>query len=75
VVSPSLKTLRRLFNAMGVDLQLGVAPLSPGNVAARDLRSDLRELTPEERVDQAIQLSEFLTDLAATAARNEKAPR
>jgi transcriptional regulator with XRE-family HTH domain len=74
-VSPSLKTLRRLFNAMGVDLQLGVAPLSPGNVAARDLRSDLRELTPEERVDQAMQLSEFLTDLAATAARNEKAPR
>ena len=73
-VSPSLKTLRRLFNAMGVDLQLGVAPLSPGNVAARDLRSDLRELTPEERVDQAMQLSEFLTDLEATAAQNEKAP-
>jgi transcriptional regulator with XRE-family HTH domain len=74
-VSPSLKTLRRLFNAMGVDLQLGVAPLPPGNVAARDLRSDLRELTPEERVDQTMQLSEFLTDLAATAARNEKTRR
>jgi transcriptional regulator with XRE-family HTH domain len=74
-VSPSLRTLRRLLNAMGVDLRLGVAPLSPGNVSASDLRSDLRNLTPEERVDQAMELSEFLTDLAATATRDENAPR
>jgi hypothetical protein len=48
-------------------------PCPPARVAARDLRSDLRELTPEERVDQAMQLSEFLTDLEATA-RNEQRP-
>jgi transcriptional regulator with XRE-family HTH domain len=72
-VSPSLRTLRRLMLAMGVDLRLSVEPLPVGNQSLRDLRSDLRELTAEERVDQAIELSEFLTDVAGTAAEAKPA--
>jgi transcriptional regulator with XRE-family HTH domain len=68
VVSPSVRTLRRLMNAMGADLRMEAEPLSPGNASARDLRADFLELTPEQRVDEAMELSEFLTDLAATAA-------
>jgi transcriptional regulator with XRE-family HTH domain len=62
-VSPSLKTLRRLVNAMGFDLRLEIERLPPGNASPSDLRADFRELTPEERVDQAMDLSEFLDQL------------
>jgi transcriptional regulator with XRE-family HTH domain len=72
-VAPSLKTLRRLLNAMGVDLRLQIETLSPGNVPAAQLRSDLRDLSPEQRLDHAIELSEFLTDVAAaTSARSRR---
>jgi transcriptional regulator with XRE-family HTH domain len=75
VVSPSLKTLGRLLHAMGLRLRLGTEPLPHGNVPARDLRADLRELTPRERVEQAMELSTFLTELAESAGEHARAGR
>jgi transcriptional regulator with XRE-family HTH domain len=75
VVSPSLETLGRLLHAMGLRLRLGTEPLPHGNVHVSDLRADLRELTPEERVEQAIELSTFVTDLAESAAEQQQARR
>lgn len=68
-VSPSLKTLTRLLHAMGHRLTVSAEPLAPGNVSAEDLRADLRELTAAERVERTMELSAFLTDVAATAHR------
>lgn len=67
-VSPSLKTLERLLHAMGKRLRVGVEPLPHGNSSQSALRSDLHDLTAAERVEQAMELSAFLTDLAASAA-------
>jgi transcriptional regulator with XRE-family HTH domain len=66
-VSPSIDTLDRLFAALGQRLTLGVEPLPHGNVSARALRAAFRDLTPEERVDEALELSAFLTDVEARA--------
>lgn len=74
-VSPSIKTLARLFAAVGQQLTLGVEPLPHGNVSAGALRAGLQALTPEERVEEALQLSAFLTDVAASAAASEREPR
>ena len=65
LVSPSLPTLERLLHAMGRHLQGRVAPLPPGNVSPEQLRADLRELSAADRLAQAIELSEYLTELAA----------
>jgi transcriptional regulator with XRE-family HTH domain len=66
-VSPSVTTLERLLAAMGQRLALSVEPLPHGNQDARGLRAGLRDLTPEQRVDEAVELSAFLTDVAASA--------
>jgi transcriptional regulator with XRE-family HTH domain len=68
VVSPALPTLDRLFHAMGCRLSLRVEPLPHGNPSARDLRADVQGLTAEERVAAAMELSEFLSGVAASAA-------
>lgn len=68
VVSPSVRTLTRLLNAMGLRLGASLKPLPHGNVSVVDLRRDFRELTASERVEQAIELSGFLTEVAASAA-------
>lgn len=70
VVSPSTKTLERFLNAMGRRAVFAAEPLSPGNVSPRQLRSDLEDLTASERVQQAMDLSEFLTDVAAAATND-----
>jgi transcriptional regulator with XRE-family HTH domain len=75
VVSPSLKTLDRMLHAMGQRMSLSVEPLPHGNVSARELRADLHRLTPGERVEQAMELSMFLTDVATSAAEQERARR
>ena len=64
-VSPSITTLERLFAAMGQRLTLSAEPLPHGNVSARALRAGLAASTPEERVEEALELSAFLTDVAA----------
>ena len=66
-VSPALATLDRFLHAMGQRLSLGVEPLPHGNTSLADLRADLRDLTPEQRLEQAMELSTFLTDVAASA--------
>lgn len=68
-VSPSTRTLGRLLNAAGCRITLAATPLSPGNVSPRQLRSDLEDLTAAERVQQAMDLSEFLTGVAAAARK------
>ena len=73
-ISPSPRTLDRLFHAMGRRLSLTTEPLSPGNVSVRDLRSDFRELTPGERLEQAMELSSFLTEVAASDEGTQPMP-
>lgn len=72
VVSPSLETLNRLMEGMGETLMLSAASLSDplpgaGNQSLGELLDDYRDLTPEERLEQASQLSEMATELAAQA--------
>jgi hypothetical protein len=67
-VSPSIRTLERLFHAMGCRLTTGVEPLSAGNHEVSQLRRDWQVLTAAERVEQAMTLSEFLTGVAAGRA-------
>lgn len=74
-VSPALKTLTRLFNAMGQQLALATEPLDRGNVTDADLRESMRELTAAERVREAMDLSEFLTGVAESAARKRQGAR
>jgi transcriptional regulator with XRE-family HTH domain len=64
-VSPSGATMLRLLHAMG--LELTTRPLLHGNVSVDDLRADFRDLTPAERVEQAMELSDFLADVAERA--------
>lgn len=66
-VSPSLRTLARLLHAMGLEPVLETRPLSPGNVSLDDLHADYRELTPEERIGQAMELSDLLSAVAEAA--------
>ncbi len=70
VVSPSLDTLNRLFEAMGETLTITPVSLADsvpggGNQSIAELRADYRDLTPEERLAQAAQLSRIATELAA----------
>jgi transcriptional regulator with XRE-family HTH domain len=66
-VSPTLDTMRRLLHAMGLELALEPRPVSRGNVSLDDLRADYRDLTPAERVRQAMELSDFLSGVAEGA--------
>jgi transcriptional regulator with XRE-family HTH domain len=73
VVSPSLDTLHRLFEAMGMTFSIEPLPLQDrvpggGNQTIAELRSDFRDMTPEQRLAQAAHLSEATTSLAASAA-------
>lgn len=62
-VSPGLDTLARLFAAMGERLELRPAPAPRSNARTEDLRRDYEQLTPGERVAQAIELSRLLTGM------------
>jgi transcriptional regulator with XRE-family HTH domain len=70
-VSPTVETLERILNALGETLHVSALPLSlpapgAGNQSIAELRADY-ELSPEERLAQAAQLSEVATELAAQA--------
>lgn len=72
VVSPSLDTLNRLFEAMGETIGItpvGLAEPVPGggNQSIAELRADYRDLTAEERLAQTARLSKIATELAAQA--------
>jgi transcriptional regulator with XRE-family HTH domain len=71
-ISPTVETLNRLLEAMGETLSLGTLELKApvpggGNQSIAELRADYRDLTPEERLAQAAQLSEIATSLAEQA--------
>lgn len=68
-VSPSLATLARLFGAMGQRLELSVQPLSHGNAIRSELQASWQERSAQQRVDEAVELSMFLTQVAADSAR------
>lgn len=63
---PSLPTLERLLRALGLRLRLSVEAVSTGNVTPDELRRDFLDSTPESRLEEAMTLSEFLTELAQT---------
>lgn len=72
LVSPSLETLNRIFEAMGETLSVGSMALGApargaGNLTIAELRADFRDLSPEERLAQAAKLSEVTTQLAVQA--------
>jgi transcriptional regulator with XRE-family HTH domain len=65
-VSPTLRTLERLLHAMGRRLVTDTEPLVPGNASVAQLRADFRDLSAAQRVEQAMELSAFLTRVAAS---------
>ncbi len=72
VISPTLETLNRIFEAMGETLVLSSLALNepvPGgsNQSLAELLADFRDLTPEERLAQAAKMSEVATELAEGA--------
>jgi transcriptional regulator with XRE-family HTH domain len=67
-VSPSVRTLERLIHACGQRLTSKLEPLPHGNLSKAELRAQMRDLTPAERVEQAMELSSFLTGLAESAS-------
>lgn len=71
-VSPSLDTLHRLFEAMGMTFALEPVRLQDrvpggGNQSVAELRADFQNLSSDERLAQAAHLSEVSTELASTA--------
>jgi len=70
-VEPSLATLQRFMHAMGLRLHLELEPLPAGNEDPRQLHADFMATTPEQRVTDAMTLSQFLTEVAASAKLRE----
>lgn len=71
-VSPTVQTLSRIFEAMGEAIRLSSTSLERrpprgGNQTIRQLRSDYRDLSPEERLSQSAELSRVATELASQA--------
>ena len=69
-----METLNRLFEALGETLSIGTVsldepPRGGGNSSVAELRSDYRELTSEQRLEQTAELSRIATELAAQAPR------
>jgi transcriptional regulator with XRE-family HTH domain len=71
LVSPSLTTLDRILGAMGetiavAPLSLDRSPPGGGNTSIRELRADYEQLSSDERLRQAAELSEIQSELAAS---------
>jgi transcriptional regulator with XRE-family HTH domain len=62
--SPTMETLARLLAVMGERLVLDSEPVR-GNRSTTELRADFEDLSPEQRVAQAAELSRSLTGIAA----------
>jgi transcriptional regulator with XRE-family HTH domain len=67
-ISPGVATLSRLLHAMGEQLVLDARPAPHGNGSTAELRATLAQTSAQERVAQAVELSRFLTTLAAGSA-------
>jgi transcriptional regulator with XRE-family HTH domain len=66
-VSPSVATLERLLAAVGERLAMQAVAASCDNRTDADLRADLEQLTPGERIAQTAALSRTLTGIAGGA--------
>ena len=62
-----MATLQRFLHAMGLRLRLEIESLPAGNEDPRRLHADFEATTPEQRVADAMSLSQFLTGVAAAA--------
>jgi transcriptional regulator with XRE-family HTH domain len=71
VTVPSLPTLERLLAAMGLRLLAQIEEVSTGNRGPGELRREFLASTPEQRIDEAMTLSAFLTGIAGEA-RDER---
>lgn len=72
LVSPGLGTLNRLLEAMGETLMLSSLPLAEpvagaSNLSLAELLADYERLSVEDRLEQAAEMSEIATGLAAEA--------
>ncbi len=65
IVSPSFATLERLLSVMGERLQLNVVAGPRPNQPTAELRRDYEQLSVEDRVAQAAELSSALSTIAA----------
>ena len=64
VTVPSLPTLERLLAAMGLRLRPQIDHVSTGNRGPGELRREFLASTSEQRIDEAMTLSAFLTGIA-----------
>ena len=62
--SRSLETLQKIVRACGLELTLGLANGDDSYV--RDIEENLK-LDPEQRIDQALRLAEFVRELQGVA--------
>ena len=68
--SPSVATVARLLEAMGMRLELRAVPGPRDNRSDAELRADFRELTATERIAQTSALSRTLTGIASGAGES-----
>ena len=66
--TPSLSTLERLLGAMGLRLRVVVEAVPPGNSSVGELRRDFLASTVDERLEDAMTLSRFVTELSISSA-------
>jgi transcriptional regulator with XRE-family HTH domain len=69
-ISPSVATVARLLQAMGMRLELRAVPGPRDNRSDAELRADFRELTATERIAQTSALSRTLTGIASGAGES-----
>jgi hypothetical protein len=73
-ISPSLRTLSRLLEAMGESLSIVAGPVDEppaggGNVSIRELRDEFDRTSPGQRIEQAALLSAVAGELAVSGSR------
>lgn len=69
-ISPSVATVARLLEAMGMRLELRAVPGPRDNRSDAELRADFRELTATERIAQTSAVSRTLTGIASGAGES-----
>jgi transcriptional regulator with XRE-family HTH domain len=67
--SPTVDRLAALLQVMGETLTLAARPMQPW--ADANNLADEHKMTPDERLEEGLQLAEFATELAASGARQD----
>ena len=71
-ISPGVDTLARVLTAAGAQLELRTGSLPRSNASTHDLRRDYEQLTPEQRLGQAIRLSRMLTGMRPAGRADDR---